>query len=133
MKHISESIIGRKGSVFSQSREIFKDLSSVYVVVPLDGRDAGMILDTLDPGNEHGPLIDDVQLEDGEIVFVGCGRDFRKLHLKRAIQCDIFWTLNGYKDSVILAILYNIHRIADFDSPNSSTVFRRTYLGKIQF
>lgn len=111
MKHISESIIGRRGAISTKQgkfSKIFTDKNNIYVIVPHTSHDVevidGAVFDTfLSKSNSDYFAIKRILLKFGKgaFIFTGPGRDFSKLQLNADyINCDIYWTPNGYNDTI---------------------------------
>ena len=109
MKHISESIIGRRGATPTKQdkfQKTFTDKNNIYVIVPQSDYDVELInnaIDSLSKSNSDYFLIKRVLLKSGKgaLIFTGSGRDFSKLQLNaNYINCDIYWTPNGYNETI---------------------------------
>lgn len=112
MKHISESIIGRRGATPTKQdkfQKIFTDKNNIYVIIPHTIQDVevidGAVFDTfLSKSNSDYFTIKRVLLKTGKgaFIFTGPGRDFSKLQLNtNHIDCDIYWTPNGYNETIL--------------------------------
>jgi len=106
MKHIRESIIGRKGSIPTKQdkfQEIFTDKNNIYVIIPHTRWDIKLLDNAiLSISNTH--FINQCELNNGKgaLIFTGPGRDFSKLQLNtNHIDCDIYWTPNGYNETIL--------------------------------
>ena len=109
MKHIQESIIGRRGSTPAKQdkfQKIFTGKNNIYVIVPHSDYDVELIndaIDSLSKNNSDYFLIKRILLNSGKgaLIFTGPGRDFSKLQLKAShIDCHIYWTPNGYNETI---------------------------------
>lgn len=108
MKHISESIIGRRGATPAKQdkfQKIFTDKNNIYVIIPHTSQDVevidGAVFDFLSKSNSI--TIKRILLNSGKgaLIFTGPGRDFSKLRLNTDyIDCDIYWTPNGYNETI---------------------------------
>jgi len=105
MRHIDESIIGRRGTSSAKQdnfSKIFADKNNIYVIVPHAMSDIELFDDAIRSlSNTH--VIKQCELNNGNgaLIFTGPGRDFLKLKLKaNYIICDIYWTPNGYNETI---------------------------------
>ena len=105
MKHISESIIGRRGTPLTgqgKFQKIFTDKNNIYVIIPHTSWDIKLLDNAiLSISNTH--FINQCELNNGKgaLIFTGPGRDFSKLQLNtNHIDCDIYWTPNGYNETI---------------------------------
>lgn len=122
MKHISESIIGRRGATPAKQdkfQKIFTDKNNIYVIVPHSDYDVELIndaIDSLSKSNSDYFTIRRILLKSGVLIFTAPGRDFSRLQLKAGhIDCDIYWTPNGYNDTISKFISHhNIKHPDDF-------------------
>lgn len=105
MKHISESIIGRRGATLNKQdkfSKIFTDKNNIYVIIPHTAHDI-VLLDNAILSISHTHFINQCELNNGKgaLIFTAPGRDFSKLQLKaNHIDCDIYWTPNGYNETI---------------------------------
>lgn len=106
MKHISESIIGRRGATPTKQdkfQKIFTDKNNIYVIIPHTSWDIKLLDNAiLSISNTH--VIKQCKLNNGNgaLIFTGPGRDFSKLQLNaNHIDCHIYWTPNGYNETIL--------------------------------
>ena len=108
MRHIDESIIGRRGASPAKQdkfQKIFTDKNNIYVIIPHTSWDIKLldnaIFDFLSKSNSI--TIKRILLNSGKgaLIFTGLGRDFSKLQLNtNHIDCHIYWTPNGYNETI---------------------------------
>ena len=91
MKHIYESIIGKRGTSTNEFMSaIYKDPNKVFIIYPIDINDTNAISDAIEDLNITGIEEAEFKKSPGDGVFVGTGKVFQKLHTDQAIDCDIY-------------------------------------------
>lgn len=134
MKHIHESIIGRRGNYNTPdnafAKAIYRNPKNIFIIYPSDNDDYSEILDASDDAN-----IEEVCLSGGEFIFIGSGEEFKKLHVDREIDCDIymFIRIKETRDVIncITWLTHNIEYQSDF--LKHVDVIKNIYSGKIKF
>jgi len=115
MKHINESIIGRKGSVPGGLMTILKhpDDNDVLIVDPVYS-DYCLMEDIIDDNDLKG--IEKVHLIKGNSdFFVGTLKDLKKLHTPDKIDCDIYsFNINITTKHAVEWIKKNIDYVSNF-------------------
>ena len=117
MKHINESIIGRKGAHNASStafaKALFRDPKSIFIIYPADNDGYNEILGTLCLSDSN--TIEEIYLSGGEVIFIGSGEEFKKLHIGKVIDCDIYMISNfKNRDDAITWLRRNIEYQSDF-------------------
>ena len=132
MKHIHESIIGRKGNYNTPdnafAKAIYRNPKNIFMIYPSDNDTYFEILDASSDVN-----IEEVYLSDGEVIFIGSGEEFKKIHINiHEIDCDIYM-FSRFKETgdVITWLDYNIEYSSDF--LKHTDVIKNVYSGKIKF
>lgn len=134
MKHINESIIGRKGNyntpdnVFTKA--IYRNPKNIFMIYPSDNDDYSEISDASDDAN-----IEEVYLSGGEVVFIGSGEEFKKIHINHKIDCDIYMFIRIKETCDVINCMtwldHNIEYQSDF--LKHLDVIKNIYSGKIKF
>ena len=117
MKHINESIIGRRGNYNTPdnafAKAIYRNPKSIFMIYPSGSVDYYEISDASGDAN-----IEEVYLSGGEFVFIGSGEEFKKLHVGREIDCDIYMFIRIKETcdvrNVITWLNHNIEYYGDF-------------------
>ena len=87
MKHIYESIIGKRGTSTNEFMSaIYKDPNKVFIIYPIDINDANAISDAIEDLNITGIEEAEFKKSPGDGVFVGTGKVFQKLILQEGIR-----------------------------------------------
>lgn len=135
MKHIHESIIGRRGNYNvpdnAFAKAIYRNPKNIFMIYPSDNDDYSEISDASDDTN-----IEEVYLSGGEVIFIGSGEEFKKIHINiHEIDCDIymFYRIKETCDvtSCITWLDHNIEYQSDF--LKHMDVIKNIYSGKIKF
>lgn len=112
--------------------KLFKDPNNIYILYPWNGKDIDAILEcTCDVNNNDRPKIEDYGVAHDVIVFIGKGKEFRKLHPEDDIECTIYWTPD-HKKKVVTDIMDDriIRDVHDFE--RSPAYFKKLHNGKIK-
>lgn len=131
MKHINESIIGRRGNYNvpdnAFAKAIYRDPKSIFMIYPSNNDDYYEILGAL--GNTN---IEEVYLSSMEVIFIGSGEEFKKIHINHEIDCDVYM-FPRFKESgdVITWLDHNIEYSSDI--LKHMDVIKNVYSGKIKF
>lgn len=91
MRHINESIIGKRGTTTNEFMSaIYKDPNKIFIIYPIDTKDANAISDAIEDLNITG--IEEAEFKNflGDGVFVGTGKVFQKLHTDQVVDCNIY-------------------------------------------
>lgn len=132
MKHINESIIGRRGNYDTPdnafAKAIYRNPKNIFMIYPSDNDDYCEILDASDDTN-----IEEVYLSGGEVIFIGSGEEFKKIHINiHEIDCDIYMvSMLKEMGDVITWLDHNIEYQSDF--LKHMDVIKNVYSGKIKF
>lgn len=131
MKHINESIIGRRGDYNipdnAFAKAIYRNPKNIFMIYPSDNDDYSEISDALDDAD-----IEEVYLSPAEVIFIGSGEEFKKIHTNHEIDCDIYMFSRFNKTSDVITWLdHNIEYQSDF--LKHIDVVKNVYSGKIKF
>lgn len=132
MKHINESIIGRRGNYNvpdnAFAKAIYRNPKNIFMIYPSDNDDYSEISDASDDAN-----IEEVYLSGGEVIFIGSGEEFKKIYINiHEIDCDIYM-FPRFKEvgDVITWLDHNIEYSSDI--LKHMDVIKNVYSGKIKF
>ena len=135
MKHIHESIIGRRGNYNIPDKDnafakaIYRNPKNIFMVYPVNNEDYYEISNTImDVKNVN---IEEVYLSGGEVIFVGIGEDFKKVHINQEVDCYIYSIFPHKIGDVITWLDYHIEYMSDV--LKYSDIIDNVYDGKIKF
>lgn len=133
MKHINESIIGRRGNYNipdnAFAKAIYRNPKNIFMIyTPSDDSYDEIVLNS----TADYLSIEEVYLSDAEVIFIGSGEEFKKLHVSREIDCDIYM-FSRFKETgdAITWLDYNIEYSSDI--LKHTDVIKNVYSGKIKF
>lgn len=131
MKSLKEALVHKHMDHEAQS-SIFKDKNTVYIIWPWATSYVDEILDHIDPDDIKEARIGSVTLGNNDEVILIVGKNYKKLHTSKPINCDIWSTPNGYISTVMLDINdQNIYCNDEFGK--YPDYFEKVYSGKIKF